>query len=127
MDDFLIRKGDASRIQSLLLQRDHGICALCGADMAKLKRVLRHVKDSGGWPALNLLHSLLRIPRHRKHLWDGDHVVPVVEGGGGCGLDNYRTLCLWCHLGQTAALAIRRAQARRDAKRPLMTAFGLEE
>ncbi len=25
--------------------------------------------------------------------WEVDHVVPVVEGGGECGLDNLRTLC----------------------------------
>lgn len=30
-------------------------------------------------------------------LWDMDHVVPVKDGGGGCGLDNLQTLCLWCH------------------------------
>jgi 5-methylcytosine-specific restriction enzyme A len=26
-----------------------------------------------------------------------DHVVPVVEGGGECGLDGLRTLCVPCH------------------------------
>ena len=30
----------------------------------------------------------------RRHLWDADHIVPVVEGGGECDLANMRTLCL---------------------------------
>lgn len=50
------------------------------------------------------------------HCWEADHIVPVVEGGGQCGLENYRTLCLACHREQTAALAARRAAARREAK-----------
>ena len=41
--------------------------------------------------------------------WDADHIVPVVEGGGQCGLDNYRTLCHPCHKDETAKLAGRRA------------------
>jgi 5-methylcytosine-specific restriction endonuclease McrA len=47
------------------------------------------------------------------HTWEADHIIPVVEGGGQCGLDNYRTLCLACHRAETAALARRRAEARR--------------
>lgn len=45
-------------------------------------------------------------------LWEADHIVPVVEGGGACGLDNYRTLCTPCHKSETAALAARLAEAR---------------
>ena len=50
------------------------------------------------------------------HTWEADHIIPVVEGGGLCGLQNYRTLCLACHRKETAALARRRAEARRKAK-----------
>lgn len=67
--------------------------------------------------------SIHGIHRHRvitvrygdldpKALWDMDHRVPVVEGGGACGLDNLRTLCVWCHAKETAKLAGRRAQKR---------------
>jgi 5-methylcytosine-specific restriction endonuclease McrA len=49
-----------------------------------------------------------------------DHIVPVVEGGGLCGLDGYRTLCSPCHKLETKALAKRRAQQRRDQNRPLL-------
>lgn len=54
------------------------------------------------------------IEHHRKQLWQMDHVVPVVEGGGGCGLENLRTLCLRCHNIETGALAGR--LARRPSK-----------
>ncbi len=48
-----------------------------------------------------------------RSLWDADHILPVVKGGGGCGLENYRTLCQPCHKTATAALAARRALERR--------------
>lgn len=33
--------------------------------------------------------------------WDADHIVPVHRGGGGCGLDNFQTLCPGCHKEKT--------------------------
>jgi 5-methylcytosine-specific restriction endonuclease McrA len=60
-----------------------------------------------------------------RSLWEADHIMPVVEGGGGCGLDNIRTLCVPCHRRETAALAARRAAARRDAKQPSLPGAAL--
>ncbi len=51
------------------------------------------------------------------HLWEADHIIPVIEGGGGCGPEGYRTLCLACHKKETAKLAARLADKRRAAKR----------
>lgn len=48
--------------------------------------------------------------------WQADHIIPVSEGGGECGLDNMRTLCTRHHKEATKALAARRAEARRKAK-----------
>lgn len=45
---------------------------------------------------------------NRRTLWDADHIVPVVEGGGECDLSNIRTLCLRCHREVTQALRERR-------------------
>jgi len=57
-------------------------------------------------------------PRKLKHsLWQADHITPVVEGGGGCGLDNLRTLCTRCHHAETSALAKRRAVSKRRQPR----------
>lgn len=55
-----------------------------------------------------------------RSLWDADHIVPVIKGGGGCGLENYRTLCQPCHKKETARLAAVRALERRgiDPKSP---------
>lgn len=57
------------------------------------------------------------IPPHlrtgKRRLWEMDHILPVVEGGADCGLENLRTLCWACHRTETAALAARRAADRR--------------
>lgn len=47
--------------------------------------------------------------------WHADHIVPVAEGGGDCGLDNFRTLCVPCHNQETAAL--RQRLAAKEANR----------
>jgi 5-methylcytosine-specific restriction enzyme A len=57
------------------------------------------------------------------HLWEADHIVPVVEGGGASRdvdpLANLRTLCRHCHKAETRALAARRAAARKKQREPL--------
>lgn len=49
-------------------------------------------------------------------LWEADHIIPVIKGGGACGLENYQTLCVPCHKSETAELAARRAKERRALK-----------
>jgi len=29
--------------------------------------------------------------------WEADHVIPVHQGGGLCGIENFQTLCTDCH------------------------------
>lgn len=71
-------------------------------------------------------HAAVRDLRRRgfvagKAFWEADHVRPVVEGGGSCGLENLRTLCQVCHLERTRELARRRARGRRvPAPAPLL-------
>lgn len=60
-----------------------------------------------------------------RHTWEADHIVPVIEGGGQCDLDNYRTLCLPCHRRVTAELARRRAERRRAAKQAAVPQLNL--
>lgn len=78
-------------MRGLVFQRDRGKCALCPTEIE--------------W---------------RGGEWEMDHIIPVIEGGGLCGLDGYRTLCRPCHKSESAALAQRRAQNRQDSKRPLL-------
>ncbi len=44
------------------------------------------------------------MKKHGGGLWDADHIIPVKEGGGLCGLENMRTLCIKCHKNVTALL-----------------------
>jgi len=115
VDDFKVRKGDANHIRFLLRKRDDEICQKCRFDTKPLQRVFYHLN----WKALGWLQTHFDIGS-RRTLWDADHIVPVVEGGGACGLDGYRTLCVWCHKEVTAELAARLAMMRRDANRPLL-------
>ena len=52
----------------------------------------------------------------RKPGTEIDHIIPVVEGGGCCGLDNLRTLCTQCHREETNKLMQRRREAKKKTK-----------
>jgi hypothetical protein len=88
-------------LREQVLERDRGICALCGIDtlaaVLQLKRS-RHARKR------ELLAHWGLTSFSRKTLWDADHILPVAEGGGECDLDNIRTLCLICHRHQTREL-----------------------
>jgi len=43
-----------------------------------------------------------------------DHIRPVADGGGSCGLENYRLLCPECHAKVTATFNRDRAARRRE-------------
>ena len=101
----LILCGDLREIKRCLLLRDKGVCAACGLDTLKLKR---DVKKSGKKA------SALDLPSGRNRYWDIEHKLPVIEGGGFSTLDNFQTLCISCHKKSTAALAARRAAARKE-------------
>jgi 5-methylcytosine-specific restriction protein A len=90
--------------------RDRGICAACRIDTEAEQRRLRYAR---GAARQNLLDHWKPGRRRRKSLWDADHIVPVVEGGGECDLDNLRTLCLRCHRLATAQLRQRQSIFRR--------------
>lgn len=38
--------------------------------------------------------------KHDKE-WQADHIVEVRHGGGGCGMENFQTLCVECHKVKT--------------------------
>ncbi len=95
---------DPGYVREKVFERDRGICAACGTDC------------DAAWRHIQRLRGAARLKARRewglgsrKSLWDADHIVPVVEGGGECDLENLRTLCLKCHRAATAELRKRRA------------------
>ncbi len=67
-------------------RRDKGVCALCRVDTKEQDtRYRQRARGSGKY-------------------WAADHIIPVAEGGGQCGLENIRTLCTACHKQVTAEL-----------------------
>lgn len=92
-----------SYAKQLVYDRDHGVCAECGVDTCA---------DLKG-PVVQPTRLFGTVSGSR---WDMDHIIPVCEGGGDCGLENYRTLCKPCHKRETAALARRRAEKRKTEK-----------
>lgn len=95
---------DPGYLREQVFERDGGICALCRTDT---RAAYIDLKRSRGTHRQRLLArwNLKRVSR--KTLWDADHIVPVVEGGGECDLANLRTLCLICHRRETLALRAR--------------------
>lgn len=100
---------DPGYLREQVLLRDRGICAKCGADTVAAWRELKRAR---GTHRIRLLQKWGLKRLNRKSLWDADHIVPVVEGGGECDLENIRTLCLVCHSEETRRLRARRGIIR---------------
>ena len=123
VDEWMVRSSSA-RMRQAIFRRDQGVCAVCGCDTELLRRVLWHVwrsREGADWFDSLLGEIGLSGNVLSRTLWEADHIVPVVRGGGGCGPENIRTLCVPCHRAETARLAADRARERRDAKRGLLT------
>ncbi len=102
-------------LRDRVFERDKGVCAACGLDC---ERELSRLRRARGAAAVRLWAEWGLKPRHRKSLWDADHIVPVAEGGGECDLENMRTLCLRCHRRATAELR-ERLRSRHPLDRPI--------
>lgn len=98
---------DPGYLREKVLHRDHGVCAQCGVDCLTAWSHLKRLRGASRMKAL-LDWGLRPGSTLRKSLWDADHIVPVVEGGGECDLENIRTLCLKCHRTVTDQLRKRR-------------------
>ena len=84
-------------------KRDKGICRICGMNVLKAHRAWRAAKP----PAVD--RAARKRWRAARPRWEADHIVPVADGGGECGLENYRLLCRACHIQVTRAWRSQRA------------------
>lgn len=100
VDEWRLRT-DPGYLREKVLERDCGVCSQCGLDCVAQ---WNHIRKLRGAAKSKALADWGLKPKSRQSLWDADHIVPVVEGGGECDLTNLRTLCLKCHRAVTAAL-----------------------
>ena len=88
-------------------KRDKGVCRLCGLDVLTAHREWGRRKPPAGDRAAR------RQWRAERPRWEADHIVPVADGGGECGLENYRLLCRPCHIRVTQSWRTQRTASRR--------------
>jgi 5-methylcytosine-specific restriction endonuclease McrA len=91
--EYLLRS-DPRYLRQKVFERDRGVCSVCKLDTMQIQRELSDVPYG---PERNARKIALGLYEHRDTFWDADHIQPVSEGGGLCGLDNLRTLCIRCH------------------------------
>lgn len=114
-------RSSGSYLRERVYERDRGVCQRCGRDTRQTKTILENEQTAAmrrcgvfgpsplaDWRKDPLYLAFLRKPplpltvkEAEKSLWQADHIVEVAEGGGTCGLENLRTLCLWCHKEET--------------------------
>jgi 5-methylcytosine-specific restriction endonuclease McrA len=121
-------RSDPGYLREQVFQRDFGVCALCATDCDKAYRVFKALlkkaglkpaqfprkveRDPGRYGALDMFRQQFPWFKPSVSPWAADHIVPVVEGGGECGIENIRTLCLGCHAEVTRELRRRLKRAR---------------
>ena len=98
-------------LRQQVLRRDQGICAICSTNT--ISAFLR-LKKARGTSRQSMLEAWGLTRMTRRSLWDADHILAVVEGGGECDLQNIRTLCLRCHKQETLRLRARLIEQRRS-------------
>jgi 5-methylcytosine-specific restriction endonuclease McrA len=108
-NEVYIRSGRSTLLRVAV--RDGGVCVICGLKTANLKSLLIRSAESKHGPRYRYFYHrmLMRFGLTNSEagnsLWQADHIIPVKKGGGCCGLENLRTLCVWCHKKETKKLA----------------------
>ncbi len=100
----------STQIRAQLFALEGGICRLCGINAYALFSRISALEPAERLNALCNAHW--KLPKSAKALerllqdpkegdfWNADHIKAVAEGGGGCNIDNLRTLCVPCHAGK---------------------------
>jgi 5-methylcytosine-specific restriction protein A len=96
-------RSSPSYVRQQVKKRDKGNCRLCGFNVVKAHREWTRSKPAASDRAAR------RAWRAAKPRWEADHIVPVADGGGECGLENYRLLCRPCHVSITLSWRAQKA------------------
>lgn len=107
----------SSFLRTVVLERDHGVCAQCGMDTQAIENRVDALsygeKRKAGLAVLR--ENGFNVPVGESicgPLWDADHIQARDEGGS-WELSNVQTLCHPCHKEKTAEQAGRRAKQQR--------------
>jgi len=82
-------------------------CASCGADEGLWRKAWEAASEA--LREVGIVYLLSAFPTFQL-----DHIRPVADGGGSCGLENYRLLCRPCHAGVTRRWQRERGQRRKS-------------
>ena len=104
----------SSNVRQQVFGLEGGKCRICkipAHDLFTSVLALRpserlNVLLEAGWKLPKSAKSLERLLLDPKEgdFWQADHIQAVAEGGGGCDLTNFRTLCVPCHKSETERL-----------------------
>ena len=104
----------STQIRTQVFALEGGVCRLCGVDAHALYTRIASLAPAERLNALCNAHwklpmsskGLERLLQNPKEgdFWQADHIQAVAEGGGGCDLENLRTLCTPCHSVETEKL-----------------------
>lgn len=128
LEEFYILQGYNDTIRKAVFRRDKGVCAGCGLDTAEAAERCSKwggdcspkVQANANAARAEFMARGFPSPQYGgKNWWEADHIIPVSMGGPNT-LENFRTLCIACHRGETRRLAALRARARSGR------VFGLE-
>jgi 5-methylcytosine-specific restriction endonuclease McrA len=101
--------------------RDKGVCAVCKLDTEKLREILYaiRIQSEEHYQQLTVLYRLKYGFGFNlaAHFFEMDHILPVAQGGGSCGLENLQSLCLPCHRDKTRE-QMRAKRLRRKGRHP---------
>lgn len=128
-------------LRNCTFRRDDAVCAICGFDTKTLAKQLRQMTAQVGRRKRDIRPEFTEeyervckahgISLKRKTwgtargggLWDADHIVRVVDGGGCAGMDNIRTLCCSCHKAVTWSANVPASFVELGSKKNVMLAM----